>query len=135
MAAAKNAKQDLIGQYKSILRQCIDQRPSGLRRKLAEVLGTHKSFVSQITNPSDGTPIPSRHLEAIVDVCHLSPVESRAFLDAYRAAHPEQLAPSESHRHYRTLHIQVPVLEDRLRQKALENLVRDTVRRICDLIK
>ena len=132
----KFSRQALIEAYKATLRECIDKRPSGLRRKMAEVLGTHKSFISQITNPSDPTPIPSRHLEAIIDVCHLSPAERKQFLNAYREAHPDQLATdAESHRHFRTLHIQIPVLEDSRQQQALETLIRDTVRRLCDLIE
>ena len=103
---------------------------------MAEVLGTHKSFISQITNPSDPTPIPSRHLEAIIDVCHLSPAERGRFLSAYRDAHPDQMEPdSESHRHFRTLHIQVPALDDPRKQQALESLIRDTVRRLCELME
>lgn len=132
----KPSRQTQIEAYKAILRECIDQRPSGLRRKMAEVLGTHKSFISQITNPSDPTPIPSRHLEAIIDVCHLSPAERGRFLGAYHDAHPDQLeAGAESHRHFRTLHIQVPVLENSRKQQALETLIRDTVRRLCDLME
>lgn len=132
----KVSRQTLIGTYKSLLREYIDQRPSGLRRKIAEVLGTHKSFISQITNPSDPTPIPSRHLEAIIDVCHLSPVERERFLGAYSDAHPEQLEQgAEPHHHFRTLHIQVPVLEDPRKQQALEAIIRDTVRRLCDLMR
>lgn len=131
----KVSRQALIEAYKVTLRDLIDQRPSGLRRKLAEVLGTHKSFISQITNPSDPTPIPSRHLDAIIDVCHLSPAERERFLSAYREAHPELIeSDTDSPRHFRTLHIQVPVLEDSRKQQALEALIRDTVRRLCDLI-
>jgi len=100
------------------------------------VLGTHKSFISQITNPADPTPLPARHLDAVIDVCHLSPAEEKRFLAAYRAAHPD-LAPlaHDGHRHYRTLHLQVPELGDPDRQEALEVLIRDLVRRLCSLIE
>lgn len=135
MAAAQPSKQDLIAAYKEILRHCIDQRPSGLRQKIAQALGTHKSFISQITNPNDSTPIPARHLEAIIDVCHLSPPEQEWFLQAYGLAHPNQPAINQpGHRHYKTLHVQVPVLGDSAKQRALETLVQDTVQRICSLV-
>lgn len=135
MAAAQPSKQDLIAAYKEILRHCIDQRPSGLRQKIAQALGTHKSFISQITNPNDSTPIPARHLEAIIDVCHLSPPEQEWFLQAYGSAHPNQPAINQpGHRHYKTLHVQVPVLGDSAKQRALETLVQDTVQRICSLV-
>ena len=136
MSQVRPSRQELIGAYKSVLRECIDQRPSGMRRKVAEVLGTHKSFISQITNPSDPTPIPSRHLEAIIDVCHLSPLEQDRFLSAYDDAHPDQRRPvrEATPLHYRSLHIQIPVLDNADKQEALEAIIRDTVRRICALI-
>lgn len=135
MTAAHPSKHELIAAYKEILRHCIDQRPSGLRQKIAQVLGTHKSFISQITNPNDSTPIPARHLEAIIDVCHLSRPEQEWFLEAYGSAHPNRPAINQSgHRHYKTLHVQVPVLGDPSKQRALETLVNDTVQRICALV-
>ena len=135
MAAAQPSKHELIAAYKEILRHCIDQRPSGLRQKIAQVLGTHKSFISQITNPNDSTPIPARHLEAIIDVCHLSLPERAWFLEAYGSAHPNQPAVSQpGSRDYKTLHVQVPVLGDSGKQQALETLVQDTVQRICNLV-
>jgi hypothetical protein len=127
------SKQELIASYKGILRTYLDQRPSGVRQKIAQVLGTHKSFVSLITNPVDATPIPARHLEAIMDVCHLSGAEKKRFLEAYNLAHPEQAAPPRTHLHFKTLHIQVPVLKNQEKQEALELLVQDTVRRLYNL--
>lgn len=127
------SKQELIASYKRMLRVYLDQRPSGVRQKIAQVLGTHKSFVSLITNPNDPTPIPARHLEAIMDVCHLSDKERAEFLVSYDAAHPDQAPPLERHRHYKTLHIQVPVLKNHDKQEALELLIQDTVRRLYNL--
>jgi hypothetical protein len=127
------SKQDLIASYKRILRVYLDQRPSGVRQKIAQVLGTHKSFVSLITNPSDPTSIPARHLEAIMDVCHLSVGEKKQFLEAYNLAHPDQAPPPRAHLHYKTLHIQVPVLANQEKQEALELLLQDTVRRLYNL--
>lgn len=128
-----SSKQDLVASYKRILRVALDQRPSGVRQKIAQVLGTHKSFVSLITNPNDPTPIPARHLEAIMDVCHLSAGEKKSFLEAYNVAHPDQAPPPRTHLHYKTLHIQVPVLANHEKQEALELLIQDTVRRLYNL--
>ena len=127
---------DPIAAYKTLLRRFLDRRPSGTRQKLAEAFGTHKSFISQITNPADPTPIPNRHLEAIIDVCHLSPAEQDRFLGAYREAHPDQRDRGREAipLHYRSLHIQIPVLRDPDKQEALEAIIRDTVRRICALV-
>lgn len=131
--APVTSRQDSITAYKKMLRAYLDQRPSGARQKIAQVLGTHKSFVSLISNPNDPTPIPARHVEAIMDVCHLSEKERSRFLAAYNAAHPDQVAMIDKHRHYKTLHIQVPVLQNSDKQEALELLVQDTVRRLYNL--
>lgn len=136
-ATSLPTKQDLIGAYKTILRSFIDQRPSGMRLKIASALGTHKSFVSLITNPTDPTPVPARHVAAIFEACHLSPRERDTFLAAYAAAHPNQirrLRIEEGHPHFKTLHVEIPVLDDPERQKALEELIRDFSRRVVALL-
>ncbi len=136
MAAARKSRQHRLAEYKSVLRQFIDTRPSGIRQKIAEATGTHKSFISQITNPSDPTPLPARHIDAIFEVCHLSPEEQSQFLDRYHAAHPEVAEERhEQPRQMRTLHIRVPVLDDERKQAEMEALVRDTVRRLYRLIE
>ncbi len=135
MASAPPTRQELIASYKQTLRQFIDRRPSGIRQKIAEVTGTHKSFISQITNPADGTPLPARHIDAIFEVCHLSQEERSTFLEQYRSAHAEHARVSHrARRHMRTLHVQIPVLDDSRKQEALESIIRDTVRRLCSLI-
>ena len=129
-------RKERIAAYKATLRRFIDQRPSGIRRKIAEVTGTHKSFISQITNPADATPLPARHIDTIFAVCHLSPEEQRVFLAEYHSAHPGHAARRKApRRHTLTLHLQVPVMRDERKQKALESLIRDTVRRLCDLVE
>ena len=136
MAATRDERQERIAAYKTTLRRFIDQRPSGIRRKIAEVTGTHKSFISQITNPSDTTPLPARHIDAIFAVCHLSPDEKQTFLKEYHSAHPGHTELRKApRRHTRTLHLQVPVLENQRKQKALESLIQDAVRRLYDLVE
>ena len=151
MTAGRGKRQERIAAYKTTLRRLIDQRPSGIRRKIAEVTGTHKSFISQITNPSDATPLPARHIDTIFAVCHLSPEEQQAFLKEYHSAHPAHSAHSvhpghaghaghaeprnAPQRNTRTLHLQVPVMQNERKQKALESLIRDTVRRLCELVE
>ena len=136
MATTHGTRKERIAAYKTTLRRFIDQRPSGIRRKIAEVTGTHKSFISQITNPSDTTPLPARHIDTIFAVCHLSPEEQRAFLEEYHSAHPGHATLGNApQRHTRTLHLQVPVMKDEKKQKALESLIRDTIRRLYDLVE
>ena len=69
----------------------LDTRPSGTRQRLADALGKHRSFITQMTSPTYPTPIPQRHLATMFAVCHFSPAEREAFLAAYRAAHRGKL--------------------------------------------
>ena len=46
---------------------------------LADALGKHRSFVTQITSPTYSTPLPARHLPTIFKVCHFSPTEQEHF--------------------------------------------------------
>lgn len=83
-------RSDLIAAYKELLRVYLEKRPSGLRRKISEVIGTNRSFVSQITNPKYSVPIPSHYVHRIISVCHFSPAERVAFISAYLGAHPRR---------------------------------------------
>jgi hypothetical protein len=129
--AAPRSRNDLVCRYKTILRQVIDRNPSGLRIKIAKDLGTHKSFLSQITNPADPTPIPARHIPRLFELCHFSRDEQRKFTTAYKKAHPERAASEAGDgtatRRTKVLRIEVPVLDDPKRQKALESGIRSIV--------
>lgn len=81
---------DLIAGYKELLRGYLERRPSGLRKRISDVIGTNRSFVSQITNPKYSVPIPSHYVQPIISVCHLSAIERDAFVSAYILAHPGQ---------------------------------------------
>src|SRR5262245_46780064 len=96
-----------IPAYKSVLSTVIEQRPSGTRQRLADALGKHRSFVTQITSPAYSTPIPSKHLQAIFSVCHFSQQERDAFLAPYRIAHPGKASIDGEMR--RTRHISLTV--------------------------
>lgn len=85
---------ELVAAYKTLLRDYLARRPSGARQRIAKVMGTHKSFVSQVTNPSYRVPLPAQHVQTIIDVCHFSPEERSAFLAAYRRAHPGFTEPT-----------------------------------------
>lgn len=132
----RRGKDRLVADYKRLLQGYIDRRPSGMRLKIAEALGKHKSFVSQITNPAYAIPVPARHLETIFRICHFSSEERETFLKAYAAAHPgrsrglastqDRAAPA------RVLEIEVPTLADPERQRRLEELIREVSRRIAE---
>lgn len=84
--------EDPIAVYKRLLRSLLDRRPSGTRQRIARAIGTHRSFVSQITNPSYKVPLPAQHVPTIMAVCHFSAEERAEFVAAYEAAHAGQLA-------------------------------------------
>jgi hypothetical protein len=82
---------DHVASYKRLLQEVLDRRPSGTRQRLADALKRNRSFVTQIANPSYAVPIPARHVAAIFEICHFSPAERTAFMEAYHKAHPRSL--------------------------------------------
>ena len=137
--ATDQPKQELVDDYKKILQEYSNRRPSGTRIKIAKALNKNKSFVSQITNPSYTIPVPARHLNAIFDTCRFSVKERETFLKAYTAAHPDyqyRLEPpltlEESHRE---LIIEIPILKDAEKQRAIEEMIKDFARQLFDLVE
>jgi len=128
-----------IAAYKTILRDCLDRRPAGMRARIAVALGKHKSFVSQLVNPIYPMPVPARHIATIFDICHFSREERRAFLKAYERAHPranaEPIEESGVASRRRTISVEVPELGDPRKQRALEALLREFGERIAKLLE
>jgi hypothetical protein len=124
-----------VAAYKNLLRGYIDRRPSGTRQRLAAALGTHKSFISQITNPAYRIPLPSQHIETIFKICHFAPEERAAFLKAFRAAHPGQANALElGHTDgARILEIEIPPFRDPERQAHVAEAIREVARTIISL--
>ena len=129
-------REDLVAAYKTILRAYIDRRPSGTRLKIAEALGKHKSFVSQITNPAYSVPLPAQHVIPIFEICHFSPEERETFLTAYGAAHPAQrgaVKPRARGGTSHVLHIPVPAFDDAETQREVEETIRQFATRVIGL--
>lgn len=134
LTEARAESEQAIAVYKRILKACLDKRPSGTRQRLAVALGTHKSFISQITNSAYRVPLPAQHLPTIFRLCHFSPDERRRFLEAYRQAHPNQQLPSEPGAPgSRLLEIEIPPFDDPRRQQELVEAIRDTAARMISL--
>ena len=140
-AESRRSQDTPVADYKRLLQSYIDRRPSGMRLKIAEALGKHKSFVSQITNPAYAVPVPARHLETIFRICHFSREERDSFMAAYSVAHPGRTrrvkelpedTPASSEA-TRTLELELPVLDDPDRQREMEDLIRDFARRLSAL--
>jgi len=126
-----------VAAYKNILREFIDRRPSGTRQRLAVALGTHKSFISQITNPAYRIPLPAQHIETIFKICHFSLEERTAFLDAFRVAHPNQASALESGRMDGAciLEIEIPPLRNPERQVQVTEAIREVAQKIIGLAR
>lgn len=137
MPRAKTAAtgEDPVAEYKTLLREMIDRRPSGTRQKIAEAIGKHKSFVSQITNPVYAMPVPARHLGVIFDLCHFSQAEQRKFLAAYARAHPRRaLSAADAAAGETTqLVVDIPQLSDVARQADLVESIRSYARHVSAL--
>jgi len=133
------SREELVAAYKRLLQEFIDRRPSGLRLKIAKAIGKHRSFVSQITNPSYPIPVPARHLETIFRICHLAPEERQAFMAAYEAAHPchpreGRRAPRKA-RERRVIEIDLPVLGDPELEREMEDFLRHMARQLEKLAR
>ena len=129
-----------IAAYKAILKGYIDRRPAGMRARIAGALGKHKSFVSQLTNPIYPMPIPARHVSTILAACHFSAEERKTFLKAYAVAHPAAIAgelPDDGRFRARrkVLSLEIPLLRDPRKQRALEALLRQFVERVFELVE
>ncbi len=137
MADGTAPPSDAIAEYKALLRLYIDRRPSGTRQKLAGAFGTHKSFISQVTNPAYRVPLPAQHIPALFKVCHFSPEEQRMFMEIYARAHPGQFGAIEELAHFEegVLRIPLPQFADPERRREVEQLIRDFAERVIALMQ
>ena len=124
------AAPDPVVEYKTILKRVLDNRPSGTRQRLAKALGKNRSFISQIANPAYPVPIPVQHLETMFELCHFSQDERRDFLAAYRRAHPRRFALVHAVPRTRIVSLAVPDLGDARRNRAVDAMIADFVRRL-----
>lgn len=121
--------------YKRILRDILDQRPSGTRQRLATALGKNRSFVSHISSPAYPVPIPAPHLEIIFEICHFSQAEKTTFLDAFTRAHPNRLKQVRGGPSLRSLKLDVVDFGDAEKNREFDELVRETARRLARLLR
>ena len=124
-----------VAVYKGILQDVLYHRPSGTRQRLAEALGNKASFISQITNPAYSVPIPTRHVEAILDVCHFSPAERTRFLDAYARAHPRSAPAVKRGARWREARIRVPDLHSAEKNKAFDDTLAEIALSVARMLK
>ena len=128
-------KAGAVASYKSIFKAVLDKRPSGMRLRLAHVMGKNRSFISQIANPAYQIPIPVQHLNTIFEVCHFSPAERAAFLEAYGRAHPGRASRLGGVPRERVVTLHLPDLGDQKRNGQLDTLLHDFARRLIALLQ
>jgi hypothetical protein len=135
-AAVEGAGEEgAVAAYKSIFKAVLDNRPSGMRLRLASAMGKNRSFISQISNPAYQIPIPVQHLNTIFEVCHFSPVERAAFLDAYGRAHPRRAGRLAGVPRERTVMLHLPDLGSQKRNGQLDALLHEFARRLIALLQ
>ncbi len=117
-------RREAISAYKAVLKAVLEQRPSGMRNRLAEALGKNRSFVSHITNPAYDTPVPAGHLAAIFDLCHFSADDRGSFLKAYDEAHPGSRQEQPRATRTRSVTIRLPDFGDDELNTSLEALMQ-----------
>jgi hypothetical protein len=121
---ARAIQANAVAEYKRILSEVLDVLPSGTRKRLAAALGKNRSFITQISNPAYSVPIPARHVDAVLDLCHFPPDKRQAFLDAYHRAHPRWHHSGFEPPRLRQVSVLLPDLGDAASNRELEGLVR-----------
>jgi hypothetical protein len=132
--APRESSEDRIKAYKVLLAGIIDKRPSGTRQRLADALGKHRSFITQMTGIAYPTPVPERHLASIFSLCHFSPDEQRIFLKAYDAAHPERAGRIAEQTQRRQVTMTVPDFGSDEKNKRFDEAVLDFAQKIGSMI-
>ena len=118
-----------------MLSTVIDQRPSGTRQRLADALGKHRSFVTQITSPAYSTPIPAKHLPTDLFGLPLQPAGARRLPRRLSAGASRQgCICIESGRARRAhLSLTVPDLGDDKQNAALDRAIDEFIHRITSI--
>jgi hypothetical protein len=123
-----------VAEYKAILQRVLETRPSGTRQRIATALAKNRSFVTQITSPAYDTPIPARHVDLILEICHFSPHEREAFMAAYARAHPSRHTPLRAHPRTRAHVVHLPDLGSAEKNRRLDALIGEFVEKLANLI-
>jgi hypothetical protein len=119
-----------VAAYKRIFKEVLDNRPSGMRIRLAHAMGKNRSFISQISNPAYPVPIPVQHLNTIFEVCRFSAAAKADFLEAYGRAHPRRMGRLDEMPRERTLMLHVPDLGTQKRNEQFDALMQEFARRL-----
>jgi len=125
---------DPVKQYKARLSALIDKRPSGTRQRIADALGKHRSFVTQILSTAYATPLPAKHVPIIFSVCHFNAEEKRQFLEDYHAAHPEKREEMEGDTVLRHMSLMVLDFRDEEKNRQFDEAIADFAHRMAAIM-
>lgn len=133
----ENAVDDKIVAYKILLREYLNRRPSGIRKKISAAINTHRSFISQVANPNYRVPLPAQYVPILMDVCHFTTEEQETFLKAYSAAHPGQalFARAAAKGDYRSITIDLSDIADEGTRIALSRSLTEVAREMVRLVQ
>jgi len=123
-----------VAEYKTILQRVLESRPSGTRQRIAAALSKNRSFVTQITSPAYDTPIPAKHVDLVLEICHFSPADRETFLAAYRRAHPNRHKVAPVPPRLRPHTVYLPDLGTPERNRQMDSLVADLVQKLGELL-
>ena len=85
-------------------------------------------------NPAYPAPIPAPHLEIIFEICHFPPAQKRLFLESFERAHPNRSRQARESPSLRSLKLEVYDFGSEKKNRAFDELVRETTRRLAQLI-
>ena len=130
-----SSQEEALRNYKFMLKELIDRRPSGTRLRIAKSTGTHKSFISQILNSNYRVPLPVQHVPTLMRVCVFSLEEKERFLNLYARAHPDQADRlfGEKHRIPDQIVIAIPEFADPEIRKQVEDTIEAAAENIIAL--
>jgi hypothetical protein len=124
-----------VAEYKQIFKEVLDNRPSGMRIRLAHAMGKNRSFISQISNPIYPIPIPVQHLNTIFEVAHFSPAAKAACLEAYARAHSRMIGRLAEVPRERTIILHLPDLGSQKRNAQIDALLQEFARRLIEIVQ
>ena len=115
-APGRDVKAANVAAYKTILRNILEERPSGTRQRLATALGKNRSFISRICNPA----YPARFRPRISRSFSRSPFSARAetpFPQIFERAHPNRSRQVRESPSLRSLKLEVYDFGDEKRSR------------------
>jgi hypothetical protein len=125
---------DPVKLYKARLSALIDKRPSGTRQRIADALGKHRSFVTQILSTAYATPLPAKHVPIIFSVCHFNTEEKRQFLADYHAAHPDKRDELENDMVLRHMSLMVIDFRDEEKNRQFDEAIAEFAHRMAAIM-